>query len=52
MDRVEEKEIIFFVTPTVMEEIIEPGEVLEIKPFCNFCNSKGVRHKLNCTRPQ
>ncbi len=34
VDRVEEKEIIFFVTPTVMEEIIEPGEVLEIKPFC------------------
>ena len=40
-------------TLLVGEEIkVVPGEVLEIKKFCEFCTSKGGRHKLNCTRPQ
>lgn len=23
-----------------------------VQRFCEFCDSKGVRHKLNCTRPR
>jgi hypothetical protein len=26
-------------------------EIISKKKFCEFCDSKGVRHKLNCTRP-
>ena len=26
-------------------------QILELKPFCQYCNSKGVRHKKECTRP-
>jgi hypothetical protein len=33
------------------EKIEGVGEI-EKEPFCNFCDSKGGRHKLNCTRPQ
>lgn len=32
-----------------LEEAPEPEVVAQAK-FCQFCDSKGVRHKLNCTR--
>jgi hypothetical protein len=41
----------------VVEEVPEVSQNLPIPPvelkvkFCEFCDSKGVRHKLNCTRP-
>lgn len=31
------------------EEIQKVSEVVKA-PFCQFCDSKGVRHKKNCTR--
>lgn len=30
---------------------VEPVLKTEPKVFCQFCDSKGVRHKLSCTRP-
>lgn len=44
------------VVEVVSPEIVVPPEVLpetvEIKkPFCEFCDSRGVRHKKECTRP-
>ena len=47
VDRVEGKKD-FIVT----DEASDVDEKIYDKPFCNFCDSKGVRHKLNCTRPQ
>ena len=54
VDKVEGKEeTVGLVSRETMKEI--EGELKEIekelKPFCEFCTSKGVRHKLNCTRP-
>lgn len=38
-------------SPTVIPK--EPHETEHLKPpFCTFCDSKGVRHKKICTRPQ
>jgi len=36
------------------EIIEEPAveEVVEEKPFCDYCDSKGGRHKKDCTRPE
>lgn len=36
---------------TNIPEDSNPVVALE-KPFCNFCDSKGVRHKKDCTRPE
>jgi hypothetical protein len=35
------------VTPEIVNESLS---IPELKRFCEFCDSKGVRHKLNCTR--
>ena len=43
-----------FVHTDVSDETttLEPIISSEKKPFCQFCDSKGVRHKKNCTRVQ
>jgi hypothetical protein len=41
--------------PEVIPVIIEPTPIPEpvvVGAFCAFCDSKGVRHKKTCTRPQ
>jgi hypothetical protein len=50
-DKVEEK--VEELTETKVE-IVEPQELAEaetppiVKPFCEHCDSKGVRHKKDC----
>lgn len=29
-----------------------PETIMPVEKFCQFCDSKGGRHKGNCTRPQ
>lgn len=33
-----------------IEVAVPTTEVVESNKFCDFCDSKGVRHKKNCTR--
>lgn len=56
-----QEEITSFVTSDAVAPIILTEELkakltsdapILIKKFCEFCDSKGVKHKLNCTRPQ
>jgi hypothetical protein len=36
--------------PEVITEVIEPETPVVKKRFCQFCDSKAVRHKKECTR--
>lgn len=38
--------------PTPATEPELPPQLEAKAKFCEFCDSKGVRHKLNCTRPR
>lgn len=40
------------ISPTGQVEPVLKAETKAEAKFCQFCDSKGVRHKLNCTRPK
>lgn len=50
-----EEKILFAITDEDMQEVgkgaVEILEEINKKPFCEFCDSKGVRHLKICTRP-